>query len=104
MNIMLKQQKRTCCEYFLGGSIDSVQLGRQGTWANLVEQDAGSGGDGVSRAHALQVEEESLAEVLQGSRPCVEQLVVDHPRCEVASPVPLAEGKVQSTCECRVRH
>lgn len=78
-------------------------MGRQGTWADLVEQDAGSGGDGVSGAHALQVKEESLAEVLQGSRPRVEELVVDHPCCEVAGPVPLAEGKIQSTCERRMR-
>ena len=99
---MLRLQPAGEHEYFLGGSLDS--LGRQGTWADLVEQDAGSGGDGVSGTHTLQVEEESLAEVLQGTRPRVEELVVDHPCCEVAGPVPLAEGKVQSTCECRMRH
>ena len=75
-------------------------LGRQATWADLVEEDGGSGGDGISGTHALQVQEERLAKVVQGTWPRVEQLVVDHPCCEVVGPLPLAKGKVQSTCEC----
>jgi len=74
-----------------------IQL-RQLCLTDLVEQNAGSRCNGVVGAHALQMEQQGLAEVVQTGGARVEQLVVDHPCCEVIGPLSLAESKVQSTC------
>ena len=68
----------------------------RGSPTYLIEQHASGRGQGVPRPHALQVQQERLAELVQRVVPRKQQLVVDDPRGEVVGPLPLVQGNVHA--------